>query len=123
VLDPSMALPNGLFHFRVVAGVRLLDPVVIEEDEEAGEEEMVGYYRTYGVTAASAGAAVSLVEKSCADLDQDDPAGVILEIDVALLDITEMDLPKPAEEIEAAGIHFESGRAFFPADEDDDLPD
>ena len=54
MLDPAIALPGGLYHFRIVIGVRLLEPVIVEADEHADEEEMVGYYRTYGVTAAAA---------------------------------------------------------------------
>jgi len=123
MLDESFALPDGLFHFRIVVGVRLSEPVVVVTDEEEGEEEMVGYYRTYGVTAASAGAAVSLVEELLASRPDDDTAGAVLELDIAVLDTADMELPKPIEEIAAARIHFESGRAFFTAEDDEDDED
>ncbi len=121
MLDPSLALSGGLFHFRVVVGVRLTEPVIVEEDDEEGEEEMVGYYRTFGVTAASASAAVSLVEALYAERADDDTAGSVLELDLAVLDTAAMDLPTSIDEIDTEGIHFESGRAFFSADEDADV--
>jgi hypothetical protein len=123
MLDPSFALPSGLFHFRIVVGVALHEPAILEADEHEGEEEMVGYYRTYGVTAASASAAVALLEKEYAQRDDDDTGGIIAEFDVAILDVTAEELPASIEEIDEAGIHFESGMAFFPAEEFDEEVD
>ena len=122
MLDPALALPSGLFHFRVVVGVALWEPEVLEVDEHGDNEQVVGFYRTYGVTAASAGAAVGLVEKHLGDGPDDAPEGSVAEIDVAVLDTGAIYLPVSPEELDAAGIHFESGRAFFTADdlEDDD---
>ena len=62
------------------------------------------------ITTRSAGAAVSLVEELLASRPADDTDGVVLELDIAVLDTADMDLPKPIEELAAAGIHFESGR-------------
>ena len=120
--DPAIALPNGLFHFRVVVGVRLREPITIEADEHAAEEEMVGYYRTYRVTAATASGAVRLVEKlgGAHDDDADDPAGTIEEIEVTVLDVAQMELPLGLDELAKEGVHFESGRAFFAGDDDDE---
>ena len=46
------------------------------------------------------------------------PEGTFEEIEIAVLDVTQTDLPVGLEELSKEGIHFELDRALLAADED-----
>jgi hypothetical protein len=125
-LDESKRFPSGLFHFRAVIRVQLDDPLEMELEADDPDETVIGYYQTYGVTASDTRHAAGLLEEHLASsVSADDPPGTVQDVDFALLGPEEVDDQLSEAARNTPGIHFESSRIFFGAEEfeDDDFDD
>ncbi len=111
MFDQQNILDSGFYHFRVIVEVIISD---IDTGESHPER---AYYTTFGVTAASAAAAVETIE---AELD-----GAMIHDIVSELTITTLhpdEIPKDVVDISSLqepGIHFVSGRIYFDPDQED----
>ena len=113
MFDQDNLLESGLYHFRVIVETIVGDP-------DSNKNHLSGaYYRTYGITAASAVAAVQIIES---ELEKAMTQDVVREITVASLHPDE--IPEDTVDmasIQEPGVHFVSGRIYFdPAEENQD---
>jgi hypothetical protein len=125
-LSKDKALQSNLYHFRIVALVRLDERLhEVTEDGESLEPPQ-GYYRSYGVTASTMAEAARLVEdelwKHQPTGGPTDPLGSLEELEVTLVDPEDVDLEGDTWKT-VAGIHWVSGRAYFAETDEEEQDD
>ncbi len=95
-------------HFQVITTVTLHLPLPVA----GSHEKAVGYVRTFGVNATGFASAAAFVEQRLSETEQE---GFIAQMELQIVDENEWgeEIVASSEAMNARGIFYQSGRAFF----------